>query len=685
MLISLLVLTLIAAGGMALTYLVTDDERFMWRLMAGSIAGSSIFGIVAFVAACVVGFGPVTIVGSLAVTLLPLLLFSRPDIRRNFLHDWAKAKGKLQGGNLKRFRAFAYYLFFFLVFWFFFDRAVFEVKGVINTGASQNLGDLPFHLGAIFGFTEGNNFPPQNPSWAGARFSYPFIADFLTACLIKLGAEWKAAMFVQNVSWAFALLVILEQFTVKLTGSKLAGRLAPALLFFSGGLGFMWFFSDFSASGKDIFYFLMHLPRDYTISDQFRWGNPMVVLFITQRSLLLGMPLTILVLGYLWRIFNAEIAENAEKVKEHESKVPVSPRPALSASFFQALVPPVLVGLLAGTLVLIHLHSLVALFIVTAFLFVMRPVKWREWVAFGVGVTAVAVPEMLWSISGSATETKTFFDWNFGWDKGEVNFVWFWLKNTGIVIPALVAGIYLLFLPPRRGDAEGEVKRQKTKGKMEEAAATQLSTLHSSLLLFYIPFALLFLISNTMRLAPSAWDNIKILIYWYIGSIPLIAWAIVWAWQQGRVGKIAAVACFMVLIFAGSLDVWRTASAQINNGVFQEDAVKVAEQIKSKTAPNALFLNAPTYNSAVVLSGRQSLMRYSGHLASHGIDYGPRESDVKQIYEGGGVAEILLKKYNIDYVLISPVERNETHAREEFFKKYPIAAESGDYKVYKIR
>ena len=188
-----------------------------------------------------------------------------------------------------------------------------------------------------------------------------------------------------------------------------------------------------------------------------------------------------------------------------------------------------------------------------------------------------------------------------------------------------------------------------------------------------------------MRLAPSAWDNIKILIYWYIGSIPLIAWAIAWLWQQKRVGQITAAVCFVILIFAGGLDVWRTASAQTNNGVFQEDAVKVAEQIKSKTPPNAIFLNAPTYNSAVVLSGRQSVMRYSGHLASHGIDYGPRESDVKQIYDGGGVAEILLKKYNVDYVLVSPEERNTLHAREDFFKKFPIAAESGDYKVYKVK
>ena len=290
-----------------------------------------------------------------------------------FRHDWAKAKGKFQGGNLKRFKQFAYYAFFFLLFWFFFDQTMYELKDGIYTGGSQNLGDLPFHLGAIFGFTDGNNFPPQNPSWAGARFSYPFIADFLTACFVKLGADVRSAMFVQNLSWAFSLLIILERFTAKVTGSKLAGRIAPALLFFSGGLGFLWFFKDFWESGKGIFDFLWHLPRDYTISDQFRWGNSLVVLFITQRSLLLGMPLTVLVLGYLWKIFNAETAEDAGKERDAETRrrwgagknqkreypVAASLRHRVTASF--------LVGLLAGTLPLIHLHSLAALFVVTGF------------------------------------------------------------------------------------------------------------------------------------------------------------------------------------------------------------------------------------------------------------------------------------------------------------------------------
>jgi len=670
MLISILIITLITLGGASLTYLVNDDDRLMWRLAVGNVVGSAIFGLTAFVLALLAGFSAVTVVIAIAITLLPIAVLQKRERRSKFLHDWAKAKGKLQGGNLKRFGGFGYYAFFLVLFWLFFGQTMYETAAGIFTGGSNNLGDLPFHLGAILGFTDGNNFPPQNPSFSGARFSYPFIADFLTACIVKLGADLQSTMFLQNVSWAFSLLVILERFSAKITGSKLAGRIAPALLFFSGGLGFLWFFKDYWEQGKSVWEFLWNLPRDYTISDQFRWGNSMVVLFITQRSLLLGMPITIAVLGFLWKIFATDDAKNEEgetprgRDVEKKSSVPASLRPGVTTSL--------LIGLLAGMLPLIHLHSLGVLFVVTGFLFIFRPEYWRQWIAFGVGVCVIAVPELLWSMSGSASETSKFIGWHFGWDKGDANVVWFWIKNTGIVIPFVIAGIYLIFSPQRHRDAENsktEDQRPKTK----------------DLLLFYIPFISLFVVSNAAKLAPWEWDNIKVLIYWYVGSLPLIAYAIAWAWKEKKLMQAAAVSGYLALTLAGGLDVWRTVTGQNKIKVFDADAVKIAEQIKTKTPPNALFLNAPTYNSAVVLSGRRSYMRYIGHLSSHGIDYGPREDEVKRIYEGGGVADIYLKKAEIDYVMISPEERNSLSANEEFFKKYPVVAEAGQYRVYKIK
>ena len=676
MLISLLLIAIATAGGLSVTYLVDDDAPLMWRIAAGNIVGCAVFGTIGFLLALAFGLNPGTVVGAAAVALSPVALFHRERFRRALTRDWSQAKGRLQGGNARKFLRFAYYSFFFLLFFFFFDRAMLESSAGIFTGGSQNLGDLPFHLGAILSFTDANNFPPMNPSFAGARFSYPFIADLLTACAAKLGAPVRDAMFVQNVAWAFSLLVVLERFVFKLTADRLAARIAPALLIFSGGLGFIWFLGDYWGQGKSFFDFLNALPKDYTIGDQFRWGNSMVVLFITQRSLLLGMPLTLIVLGYLWKVFATEdlATEDTEKASEW---VFFSPRLRVSVS-------PFLVGLLAGLLPLIHLHSLVVLFVVGTVLFILRPERWVTWIAFAIGVGLIAVPELAWSASGSASETSKFFEWHFGWDKGDRNFLSFWFLNTGLVIPLIIAGLLLVWFW-----RQPVMEPQSRKAAKKKSSPSDISTLPSHispLIFFYIPFAFLFVVSNAAKLAPWEWDNIKVLIYWFVGSVPFIALAISWAWRQTNAAwKTAAAICFVVLIASGALDVWRTVSDQINYKVFDKDAVEIAAQIRTRTPAKALFLNAPTFNTAVVLSGRQSLMRYPGHLGSHGINYGQRESDVKQIYQGGPGAPALMEMYGIQYVIISPEERNKGGVNEQFFSSYPVAAESGQYRVYKIK
>jgi hypothetical protein len=203
-------------------------------------------------------------------------------------------------------------------------------------------------------------------------------------------------MFVQNVFLAFSLLVVLERFTFKLTGNRLAGKIAPVILFFSGGFGFLWFIDDFLNAAQSLTGFLWKLPEDYTIGNKFRWGNSLVVLFITQRSLLLGMPLTIIVLHKLWEIF---VAANREKQGEAISENEPNGK---EFSIFHFPLSIFLVGLLAGTLPLIHAHSLAVLFIVSAFLFFFRLDKWREWLTFGGGVSIIAIPELVWAMTGSA-------------------------------------------------------------------------------------------------------------------------------------------------------------------------------------------------------------------------------------------------------------------------------------------
>lgn len=683
MISSLLLIGAITAGGLALTYRLSKDEPIIWRLAAGCVAGSVIFGTAGLLLGGLMGFGVPAVGLSFVAVLLPLLIFRDKAARLTLRSEWARGKSRATAPGKGRALGFFYYAFFALLLLFFFDRAMIETDGGIFTGGSQNLGDLPFHLGAIFAFTEGGVFPPENPNFAGVKFTYPFIADLITAMFVKLGIGVREAMLAQNLAWALSLLVLLERFVFRLVNDRLAARLAPPLLLFSGGLGFIYFFSDFFAQARGFTDFLWNLPTDYTIGERFRWGNSLTTLFMTQRSLLLGMPLTILVLGLLWTIFR-EGSEPREGAATDDGGVSFSTN-SLRPGLF-------IIGLLAGTLVLIHLHSLAVLFVVCVFLMAMRPnkLRWMQFIVFGVCVALVALPMLIWSMSGSATNASEFIAWHFGWDKREDNFLWFWLKNTGLVIPLVAVGLYLIFeiVRPPAAAAETEPKpktKKKKKVKGKTAATGPTAADARILMLFYVPFAAIFVICNSAKLAPWEWDNIKLLIYWYLVSIPFIAFAVSFAWRQAGAWKGVAAIAFAMLIFSGSLDVWRTLSGAVNYEIFSADAVEAAEKIRDVTEKDSLFLNAPTYNSTVVLTGRRSLMRYSGHLQSHGIEYRQREADVRAIYAGGPRAEQLLRDHGIEYVLISQEERNTLQANEGFFSRFPLVVETGQNKVYKVK
>jgi len=653
---------LIALSGSVVTYFYSAKDSLLARLCAGYAIGSTFFGLVAFIIFCFFGLSTTTVLLAVLILVLPLVLLVKNDLRGKYLVNFRLAKENFTNLKIEKIFGFIFYAAILLLLYFFFERAMIETPRGIFTGGSQNLGDLPFHLGVIFGFTEGQNFPPENPSFAFAKFTYPFMTDLVAACMLTLGAQARDAMLWQNVTLGFSLVVLLENFTVKLTGNRLAGKLAPVILLFSGGLGFVIFFQDYWQDGRGIFEFLRNLPADYTIGEKgVRWGNSLTTLFLTQRSFLLGLPIALIVLTFLWETFTTE---GTQKHGEEINRDGRDTGDKKTFSVFRFPFSIILVGLLAGMLPLVHVHSLAVLFIVGAFLMLCSLDKWRGWLIFALSVAIIAVPELLWAMTGSATRGSEFFGWNFGWEARGENFFVFWLKNLGIFIPLLLFAIYLV--RGRKGANKDTERRTKS-------------------LLFYLPFALIFIVANLFKLAPWEWDNIKVLIYWFVGSIPFVALLLARIWEKDWAFKLIAAACLIILTFSGALDVWRVVSGQINYEVFDRDAVKIAEQIKLKTDPRALFLNAPTYNSALVLSGRRSLMRYIGHLSSYGIDYEQRERDVKTIYEGAEEAESLLQKYGIEYVLVSPEERNSLAVDENYFEKFPVAAEAGEYRVYRVK
>ena len=659
-----LALSLIAiASGTLLTY-TYDDAPLASRLCSGACIGFAAMALAGFILALLFGLNPYTIGFTAALLLLPALLLKSQSTRNQIDQDINQALKAVSRATSKPDRwAFIYFFFYAgvtIVMWLVFDRALLEKPEGIYTGVLNNYGDLPFHISVITRFAFGQNFPPEDPTFSGVRFTYPFLTDFVSAMFVRCGASLRNSLFIENWFIGVALVGVLHRFGLRLLRNRTGAILVPVLVILNGGLGWAMLFSDVNKSDAGVFHVLMNIQHSYTIlpdvAQGWRWGNAVTSLLVPQRGFLLGIPLAVIVFTQWW-----------DTMRDRESVPPASAggskrrlNPPANAGGTDRALPlrrMIAAGFIAGLLPLVHAHSFIATMGVGGVLALINIKKWREWLAFFVVASIIAIPQLLWSTHGSAVSTKAFIGWDFGWGHGDENVLWFWLKNTGFFIPLLIAALLWKtgkYLIPRR------------------------------LLLFYLPFTLCFIVPNMLKFAPWIWDNIKILFYWWIASAPIVALLLARLWEGKVWNRVIAGALFVVLTLAGALDVSALVTRQGEYQEFDRDGVAFAEMIKQQIPPRAMILHAPIHNTPIFLTGRRSLMGYPGHIWTHGIDSGPREADIKRIYAGSPGAPALLAKYGVDYVVVDPQERSVMPVNDAFFSRYHEVATVGEYHLYKV-
>ncbi len=707
MLALMLALPAIACGTLA-TYLYDREAALGARLCAGVPTGFAATGLLCFVIASFIGLRPLALVLTAALTCVPLASLMKSEWRvcvRADIDETTRFVGRaISHPSWATTGTLVFYLLAATVLWHVFGRAMYVAGGEVFTGVDNNLGDLPFHISIINGFARGENFPPQHPEYAGVRLTYPFLIDFISAMFLRAGASLESSMFWPGFTLAVSLVGLLHRWSLKLTRDRVAALITPVLVLLSGGFGWWMLVGEADASGRGLFGLLAALPHDYTIGSNsgYRWGNALTTLLVPQRGLLLGLPLALVVWTLWWQATTDEAEESEwskgkkenagegrrrsaratterkkatqkpsrKRVDGAEAKdatpAAVQARPRAS---FRFPFPPVPLsrrndfalmigaGVVAGLMPLAHAHSYVVMLSMGGCLSLLFPQRWREWGAFFAVALAVAVPQMWWATSGSAVQAEKFFGLEYGWDRGEQNVVWFWLKNTGLFIPLLVAAFVW-----RPNDAPLVSKR---------------------LLVFFLPFTLCFFVPNVLKLSPWVWDNIKVLFYWYVAAVPLVAMLLARLWRGGVGLRAGAVGMLVVLTLAGALDVWRVASRASEQKIFDRDGEAFAALIVQRTPPRSLILHAPTYNHPVFLTGRRSLMGYAGHLWSQGIDYAAREREVQRMFAGGADADALLKQNKIEYVVVSPLEESMMPVSRAFFERYEKVGKVGVYSLYK--
>lgn len=692
MILALALALVVTASGALATYIYDEGASLGARLCTGACIGLAAFGLIGFVLASLMGLTPLSIAVATVFIASPFIVLLDSDRRAQIRADVAASvhavRSALGQPTAPAIVYFVYYAAAAVFIWLIFDRAMMVRPAGVYTGVLNNFGDLPFHLSVVTGFAFGNNYPPEDPTYAGVRFTYPFLTDFISAVFVRCGADLRDSLFIENFILAVAFVGVLHRWAWEMLRDRVAALLTPLLVLLNGGFGWLLLFSEAGKNEHGLIGLMKHLPASFTVIPEttWRWGNAISSLLLPQRGILLGLPLAVIVFTQWWLATCGEENTAAEAQRHGEAEKDGDPkrkrqgrtkddwgarkhnaeelrvsassrRRAFSSSFGPSRTSRmVAAGVIAGLLPLTHAHTFVVVMTMSAGICVLQW-RWRVWIVFAVVASVIALPQMWWSTTGSAVHASNFFAWEFGWDHGNENPVWFWFKNTGLFVPLLVAAIlwrgkdYLVSRP---------------------------------LLLFYLPFTLCFIVPNMVKMAPWIWDNVKVLFYWWVASAPLVAILLSRLWQSGKWRRPLAVALFACLTLAGALDV---ASIVLRSGeyqIFDPFGVRFAEVVKQQTQPRSTIVHAPVHNTPVFLTGRRSLMGYPGHIWTHGLAFSDREREIKRIYAGAPDAESILQKYQIDFAVVGPLERMVMPVNEQFFSRFQKVGQSGEYRLYKI-
>ncbi len=612
---SLLALLAALVGGVALSLFLDGDEDapLHVRLAQGAVFGPVLLAACGYPLGAWFGMRLRNVGLAALLALLPAVLLPTARWRalRPGLTSWSGLLYAAAAGGL------------LLAF---FDRVFLQTASGLSTGVDHNIADLPFHISIVQSFVLGDNFPPRHPELAAARLSYPFLADFGVAQLVTLGLTLRQAVTVQNAALILALFALLHRFALVTTGDRLAARLAPPLVFLSGGFGFALLFGRVGTPlSLDL---LRRLPINVTMlpDGPVRFGNALTTLLATQRSLLMGAPLALIAFTLMWRAYQKEGAAPR--------------RPLLAAALVTGLMP------------LVHMHSAAVVLAVGGALALLHrnPTIWI-WPA--VLALVLVVPQALWLLTSSSMAAQGFLAWHPGWEAGHRNLLVFWLWNAGLFLPVLFFASVRLASPQLRR--------------------------------FQLPFWALFIVPNLLRLSPWSWDNMKFFFFWLLGSAPLVALAVARLARASSPLRFTAAPLFVALVLSGGLDVGRVITRQIELGVFDRDRIALAEAIARSTPRRSVLLRAPTHDSAALLAGRLSVLGYPGHIWSQGFEEGDLQPAISRVYAGAPDARALLDRLGVDFILVGPDERRAFRVNDSFLSSFAPVLETRGAVLRRVR
>jgi hypothetical protein len=487
---------------------------------------------------------------------------------------------------------------------------VFANGDSISVLSPNNLGDLPLHLTYIRYFARGAKFWPENPIYSGVPLHYPAGIDIFNALLKLAGCDDFRALI-----W------------VGLAGSALT---CYSLLRWGGWFVVLGFLCNSGLVGWKFVHHYAWRFQDY--QQDVDWKSIPLSMFVTQRGLLYAIPAGLLLMA-VWR---------AQWFRE-----PDEPEPAVRMPLWVQVA-------LYGTMPLFHLHT---------FMFLSAVLGW--WIVLGRPGTRLryeVVDLLLWAVF-PATVCVSLVTGLFqrghsaagvvhlkpGWLQGDQEFFRYWFMNFGI-LPLLALALLAW-----------AVMRYRESAKSQNAFA------------FVFPSLSVFAVACVVMFAPWEWDNMKIMIWAYMGILPFLHEMLLEI--PGLAGIPVRAVCYIMLFFSGFVSlVGGLDGSHTGYQIAKRSELEPVGFAVRFLPPDSTFAGWPTYNHPLLLNGCKMVEGYAGHLFSHGIDYEARDQQLRTMMNGAPEWRTIADTLHIRYLYWGEMEEKGYPESTEPWQDLPVAA-----------
>jgi hypothetical protein len=493
---------------------------------------------------------------------------------------------------------------------------LFFAGGNINIQSPFNLGDLGLHITYIKTFANGVAMWPESPIYVHSQLRYPAGIDLFNGLLTNLGFDLRHQLIATGLLASLATFYALYRW---------GGTFTIAGFLFNGGITGFQFLDT-------------HKFLDYQGTSHVSWKSIPLTMFVTQRGLLYAIPAGLLLL-WQWRSKYGSDPENRRQ-----------------------LLPVWAEYILYATMPLFHVHTFIALSIVLLVFFLTRPASRLPLLKL---VSAAVLPAVffVW-LTTDHMRAGSILEWHFGWTQTvgdfKMGFFLFWLFNFGAFLPLAIALVWIV--------ARQESDRPRS-SKLELSIDAA----------FLAAAVLIFLLAICVKTAPWEWDNIKLLIWAYFITLPILWRRLLLRWPvPARIGT-----C-LILFFSGFVSL--IGGLAVNKGGYEfanRSEVDFVAAAVRRLPVEARFAGFPTYNHPLLLNGRKMVCGYGGHLWTQGINSTDVESKLRSLMLGQGDWQKAARELQVRYLFWGNQEKaNYAASTKPWEKQLPLVAQGGWGSIY---